>query len=74
MRKPKKESEKYKQGQWIGIGIALGVVFGAVVDNIGLGISLGLVIGVAVDYYTKRKFEKEQNTSDGKDNNSFDSK
>lgn len=43
-------------------------------DNIGLGISLGLVIGVAVDYYTKRKFEKEQNTSDGKDNNSFDSK
>ena len=38
---------------YIGIGLCLGVVFGAAFGNIGLGISLGLVFGVAIQQLKK---------------------
>jgi hypothetical protein len=34
--------------KFIGLGIALGVVFGAATDHIGLGLALGLVFGAAI--------------------------
>ena len=43
----KTKEDLIKAGPSIGIGLALGVVFGVLVDNIGLGISLGLVLGAA---------------------------
>ena len=42
-KKTKKSSDYY-----IGVGLCLGVAFGAAFDNIGLGICLGLVFGVAI--------------------------
>ena len=34
--------------RYIGIGIALGVVFGAATDHVGLGLALGIVLGAAI--------------------------
>lgn len=42
--KIKKKDKEY----YIGIGLCLGVAFGAAIDNIGLGICLGLALGVAM--------------------------
>ena len=44
----KKETIKKYSGYYIGVGLCLGVAFGASFDNIGLGIFLGLVFGVAM--------------------------
>ena len=44
----KKDKEHY-----IGIGLCLGVAFGAAFDNIGLGICFGLVFGVAMQKFKK---------------------
>ncbi len=43
-KKIRKKDKEY----YIGIGLCLGVAFGAAFDNIGLGICLGLVFGVAM--------------------------
>ena len=42
------EKPKNKAYYHIGVGLCLGGVFGAALDNIGLGICLGLVFGVAM--------------------------
>ena len=55
-----KTKKPYKPGTMIGIGMALGVAFGAALDNIGLGIALGVVFGIVMD---KRK--KEAMSDDG---------
>jgi len=47
-----KVSEK---GAWIGIGLALGIVFGAAMDNMGLGIALGLGLGLAIEASRSRR-------------------
>ena len=39
----------------IGIGIALGLVFGVVIHNFALGILIGVAIGTAFAAYAKRK-------------------
>jgi len=44
----KKETIKKDSEYYIGVGLCLGVAFGASFDNIGLGICLGLVFGVAM--------------------------
>ena len=44
----KKETIKKDSEYYIGVGLCLGVGFGAVFDNIGLGICLGLGFGVAM--------------------------
>lgn len=50
-----KEPRKKETDYFIGIGLCVGVAFGAVFDNIGLGISLGLLFGVAIQQYKKKK-------------------
>ena len=43
-----KKVTENKQSKFIGIGLTLGIVFGAAVDNVGLGIAFGLVLGVGI--------------------------
>jgi hypothetical protein len=50
-----KEPRKKETDYFIGIGLCVGVAFGAAFDNIGLGISLGLLFGVAIQQYKKKK-------------------
>ncbi len=45
----------------IGIGLALGVAFGAAIDNVGLGICLGLAIGAGLGSTQNNKTEKNKN-------------
>ena len=33
----------------VGLGIVLGITFGAAFDNVGLGLALGICIGAALD-------------------------
>ena len=37
-----------KKARFIGIGLTLGIIFGAATDNVGLGIVLGLVLGAGI--------------------------
>ena len=37
-----------KKATFIGIGLSLGIIFGAATDNVGLGIAHGLVLGAGV--------------------------
>ena len=48
-----KKIKKKDKDFYIGIGLFLGVAFGAAFGNIGLGISLGLVFGVAIQQLKK---------------------
>jgi len=41
--------------KYIGGGLALGVAFGALADDIGLGIALGLSLGAAAGYALKKR-------------------
>jgi hypothetical protein len=50
-----KEPRKKETDYFIGIGLCVGVAFGAAFDNVGLGISLGLLFGVAIQQYKKKK-------------------
>jgi hypothetical protein len=46
-----------KQSKSIGIGLTLGIAFGAAINNVGLGIALGLAIGAGLST-NKSKPEK----------------
>jgi hypothetical protein len=37
--------------EWIGIGAAIGIIYGLLLENIGLGVALGICIGAAAGYY-----------------------
>ena len=37
-----------KKARFIGIGLSLGIIFGAATDNVGLGIALTLVLGADI--------------------------
>ncbi len=39
------KGSKKELGQFIGFGLLIGIVVGAVTDNVGLGIALGLIFG-----------------------------
>lgn len=39
------------QLEWIGIGAALGLIYGLLLENVGLGVALGICIGAAAGYY-----------------------
>jgi len=69
----KNRSKKYTKGQWIGVGIALGVAFGAAINNVGLGIVLGLAIGSAADAYTIKKLTQKENLSNSQNDKSSSS-
>jgi hypothetical protein len=36
-------------GEWLALGVALGVVFGLSFDNLGLWLPIGAAVGVAID-------------------------
>ena len=38
-----------KQSKSIGLGLVVGIAFGAATDNIGLGIAMGLAFGAGID-------------------------
>ncbi len=44
-----------KDNYYVGVGIALGVAFGAAFDNVGLGLALGIVFGAAYSVTLKKK-------------------
>lgn len=49
-----------KQGSYIGVGIALGVVLGLALNNIGVGIAIGLVLGASMGGFgTNKDSEKK---------------
>lgn len=50
-----------KKGSHMGIGLALGVVFGLALNNLGIGIALGVVFGAAVDGFGKDKQSNDTN-------------
>ena len=50
-----KDKKKIPTDYYVGIGLCIGVAFGAAFDNIGLGICLGLVFGVAMQGAKKKK-------------------
>ena len=57
------EEQKKKSAfanEWFGAGIALGVAFGIIFDNIGLWLPIGVCIGLVVPALKKRKEQKEQ--------------
>lgn len=43
---------------WIGIGILMGLVFGAAIDNVGAGIVIGVAVGVGAQL-TKNKASRD---------------
>ena len=47
-----------KQSKSIGLGLVVGIAFGAATDNIGLGIALGLVFGAGIGTAKKCLIEK----------------
>ena len=51
---------KSKTSRNIGIGIALGVVFGIAMDNVGLGIALGLAIGAGTGLAQSKRNDSDQ--------------
>lgn len=52
---PDKQKQISHRARGVGIGIALGAVFGISQDNVGLGIALGLCLGVAYGEAQERK-------------------
>ena len=54
-----KEGIKIPTGFMIAMGIIIGVVIGALVDNVGLWIAIGLVVGAAVEYTFAKKRSSE---------------
>ena len=47
-----------KQSRPIGLGLVVGIAFGAATDNIGLGIALGLAFGAGIGTAKKCLIEK----------------
>ena len=44
-----------QKGFWIGIGIMVGSIIGALTDNIGIWLPVGIAIGVALETTKKNK-------------------
>ena len=45
---------KQQKGFWIGIGIMIGSIIGAITDNIGIWLPVGLAIGVGLETTQKK--------------------
>ena len=48
-----------KQSKSIGLGLVVGIAFGAATDNIGLGIALGLAFGAGISTTKKNASSKK---------------
>ncbi len=51
---------KHIYGKGISTGIAVGLIFGLMLDNLALGFVLGISVGSLFDYYSSRKKEGER--------------
>lgn len=49
------EEKQLQNGQYLSIGIALGVIIGVVMDNIPMGLCIGVGIGGAVTLSKQKK-------------------
>lgn len=49
---------KVSRDEWIGMGLLIGVVFGAAIDNVGAGIAIGIALGVG-GQLTKNKVSRD---------------
>lgn len=45
----KYKNDSERMDYYVGIGLALGVVFGIILDNITLGVSIGFAVGVVMN-------------------------
>ena len=54
-------------GEWLTIGIALGVAFGIIFDNIGLWLSIGVCIGLVGPAMKRIKNNKNNNNEPDKE-------
>ena len=59
MNNEPKKKKPTLAGEWLAMGIALGVMFGIIFDNIGLWLSLGVCIGL-VGPGLKKKIKKDK--------------
>tara|TARA_Y100000739_G_C20226831_1_gene292550 strand:+ start:374 stop:544 length:171 start_codon:yes stop_codon:yes gene_type:complete len=48
-----------KQSRSIGLGLVVGIAFGAATDNIGLGVALGLAFGAGIGTAKKNASSKK---------------
>ena len=48
-----------KQSRSIGLGLVVGIAFGAATDNIGLGVALGLAFGASIGTAKKNASSKK---------------
>ena len=53
--------------EWLAMGIALGTMFGIILDNIGLWLPIGLCVGSAIGEWKRRKNKKNNNPNDTTD-------
>lgn len=49
-----------KNGFYLAIGIALGVVFGLLIDNLAIGIAVGVASGTSIDAIIAKENKKRQ--------------
>lgn len=62
------EKKQPKQGRYIALGVALGMLMGVAWDNIPIGLAFGLAVGAALECWNgrKRNKEEEKNNQDTK--------
>lgn len=53
-----KRDNQADMGQYIAIGMCLGVVFGIIFDNIAMGISFGMLFGIVLHQIISHQDEK----------------
>ena len=53
------KENKTSKGQYLSIGLALGVMVGVAMDNIPIGICIGVALGVAYDANAKKEENKK---------------
>lgn len=59
MEKKYKMSDYWNMGTAIGLGAALGIVLGAILNNVGLWLSIGAGVGVVLGAITHKEREKQ---------------
>ena len=57
----KKRSASFYQSQGLAIGLALGLIFGAAMDNIGVGLVLGIAVGLGLGRTLELQAKKQGN-------------
>ena len=50
-----REVGQVDKAKWIGVGVSLGIIFGAVTHDIGIGIIFGVALGVGIAAFMARR-------------------